>query len=116
MVSCGCSTTNVGAKRPAPINPIKKQESLRPLRPYNRTPGESPGPSRDPFQPSSKIFNSVTTIRINHLRQTPGCPVWQRNYHDHIIRNAADLARVRAYINDNPLHWDEDSENPAAGR
>jgi hypothetical protein len=38
-------------------------------------------------------FKSVATKRINELRNTPGYPVWQRGFHDHIIRNEADLAR-----------------------
>src|SRR5689334_9861727 len=32
-------------------------------------------------------FKAATTKRINESRQTPGAPVWQRNYYEHIIRN-----------------------------
>lgn len=38
---------------------------------------------------------------------------WQRGYYEHIIRNDADLDRIREYIDANPLRWDEDPENPA---
>jgi len=38
--------------------------------------------------------------------------VWQRNYHEHIIRNEKSLNRIREYILDNPLRWDMDRENP----
>jgi REP element-mobilizing transposase RayT len=38
--------------------------------------------------------------------------VWQRNYHDHIIRNDRTLERVRAYIRNNPANWDRDRHNP----
>jgi len=31
--------------------------------------------------------------------------VWQRGYHDRIIRDAADLARIRRYIEINPARW-----------
>lgn len=33
--------------------------------------------------------------------------LWQRAYYDHIIRNDADLDRVRAYIAANPARWTE---------
>jgi hypothetical protein len=40
--------------------------------------------------------------RINDLRGTPGVPVWQRNYFEHIIRNKQSLFRIRHYIKNNP--------------
>lgn len=39
--------------------------------------------------------------------------VWQRNYHEHIIRDEHSLARIREYIVDNPTQWALDRENPA---
>jgi len=53
-------------------------------------------------------FKSAATIRINASRQTPGLPVWQRNYYDHIIRDEDDLNRIREYISNNPLKWELD--------
>jgi putative transposase len=38
--------------------------------------------------------------------------IWQRNYYEHIIRDEPDLTRVRRYIEENPLRWDFDQENP----
>lgn len=35
--------------------------------------------------------------------------IWQRNYHDHIIRNPLELARIREYVALNPARWTEDS-------
>ncbi len=40
---------------------------------------------------------------------------WQRNYHEHIIRNDRDLERIRAYILNNPPNWHADAENPSRG-
>ncbi|MDR0221034.1 MAG: transposase [Lachnospiraceae bacterium] len=34
--------------------------------------------------------------------------LWQRNYHDRIIRNEAEYLRIWQYIDENPLRWDED--------
>lgn len=58
-------------------------------------------------------FKSAVTKRINTLRDNPGCPVWQRNYYEHVIRNDADLDNIRQYIANNPLKWDMDENNPA---
>ena len=37
-----------------------------------------------------------------------GQPVWQRSYHDHVVRNAADYLRIWSYIDTNPAKWRED--------
>ena len=57
-------------------------------------------------------FKASTTKMINQLRNTPGNPVWQRNYYDHIIRDEKDMNRIRDYILNNPLEWAIDNENP----
>ncbi len=44
---------------------------------------------------------------------------WQSSFYDRIIRNDAELHRIREYIQTNPLRWDMDIENPqcsAGGR
>lgn len=53
-------------------------------------------------------FKSSCKIRINDLRNTPGIPVWQRNYYEHVIRNDRDLYEIRKYIENNPLEWYND--------
>ncbi len=57
-------------------------------------------------------FKSAVTRRINNMRGTPGTPVWQRNYYEHIVRDENELNRIREYINNNPLQWALDRENP----
>ena len=37
---------------------------------------------------------------------------FQRNYHEHIVRNENELNRIREYIMNNPLQWQFDRENP----
>ncbi len=59
-------------------------------------------------------FKSITTKRINNMRGTPGTPVWQRNYFEHIIRDEESLERIRDYILNNPATWTEDRENTAS--
>ena len=61
-------------------------------------------------------FKMNTAKRINKLRQTPGVPVWQRNYYERVIRNERELNAVRDYIRHNPLNWALDHDNPQARR
>ncbi|MBL1177186.1 transposase [Pantanalinema sp. GBBB05] len=58
-------------------------------------------------------FKSATTKRINLTRNAAGTPVWQRNYYDHIIRSEASLCRIRQYIQNNPLSWQQDQLHPS---
>lgn len=39
-------------------------------------------------------------------------PLWQRGFHDRIVRNEAELARIREYVDNNPVVWHLDRENP----
>jgi REP element-mobilizing transposase RayT len=57
-------------------------------------------------------FKSSVTQQINEIRSTPGIPVWQRNYYEHVIRNEIDLEETREYIQNNPLKWLEDEYYP----
>ena len=57
-------------------------------------------------------FKSATTKRVNEERRMERSPLWQRNFYEHVIRNEADLGRIRQYIVDNPVRWAEDPENP----
>ncbi|MBL8044893.1 MAG: transposase [Anaerolineales bacterium] len=59
-------------------------------------------------------FKTVSTKHINQLRGTPGATFWQRNYYEHVIRNEADLKRIREYIVLNPARWNNDLYNPNA--
>lgn len=71
-------------------------------------------PTSDSIPTIVRSFKSATTKRINALRATPGAPVWQRNYYEHIVRNEHDLERIRQYIAENPARWHLDRENPHA--
>jgi putative transposase len=65
-------------------------------------------------------FKTLTTKRYTagvHQSQWPAFAgrLWQRNYFEHIVRDAADLDRIRQYIEDNPARWAEDPDNPNVG-
>ncbi len=55
-----------------------------------------------------RAFKSAVSRRINLARCTPGNPVWQRNYWEHIIRDEKDLTNAQAYILNNPIQWEND--------
>lgn len=57
-------------------------------------------------------FKGATTRKIDHHRNTPDTPIWQRNYYEHIIRNETALAQIRQYITDNPRRWENDPLPP----
>jgi REP element-mobilizing transposase RayT len=59
-----------------------------------------------------RSFKSAATRQVNALRHTPGAPVWQRNYYEHVVRNEDDLNEIRQYLLNNPVQWDSDEENP----
>jgi REP element-mobilizing transposase RayT len=61
-------------------------------------------------------FKYQSAKQINALLASPGSPVWQRNYYEHIIRSAAEHARIYDYILSNPAYWSEDQENPGRAR
>ena len=51
---------------------------------------------------------SARLIRKDHVSEF----AWQRNYYEHIIRDQADLLRIREYIADNPARWERDQLHP----
>ena len=51
-------------------------------------------------------YKMSVTKRIRKDR--PDFQVWQRSYHDHVIRNQARYERIWMYIENNPQKWEED--------
>ena len=54
-------------------------------------------------------YKGRTTYEINKLIHKKF--QWQARFYEHVIRNDADLDRVREYIGNNPLNWELDEEN-----
>ncbi|MBE7487061.1 transposase [bacterium] len=80
--------------------------------------GGQPAPTTEQSTPTKPLgrligaFKTVSTRRINEQHAMPGAKFWQRNYYEHIIRNEADLDRIREYIENNSLRWELDKLNP----
>jgi len=83
-----------------------------PLRPYPETLQPPINVAPRSLGAIVRAFKSAVTKRINALRDTPGAPVWQRNYYEHIIRNERELGHLREYILNNPANWASDENNP----
>jgi len=87
-------TDNVGANNYSPLRVRMSVQSMRP-----RGTSKTIGSMIRGFKIGvTKWFHQNTDIR----------DIWQRNYHDHIIRGDADLYRIRQYIINNPAGWEDD--------
>ena len=51
-----------------------------------------------------------TAKQINLLRGTPGVPVWQRDYYEHIIQSDNESEQIELYILNNPSNWKNDND------
>ena len=51
--------------------------------------------------------SGVSRIVRQELEFKPS--LWQTRFHDHIIRNEADLNRIREYVQTNPARWETDT-------
>ena len=70
------------------------------------------GTTTGSFSSIIQNFKSVSTRKINKFRSNPGCPAWQRNFYERVLRNENELFRAREYIANNPMQWELDKENP----
>ena len=63
-------------------------------------------------QRHSTISNVVGYLKMNASKQIHKiCSVdkiWQRSFHDHIIRDHKDFEKIFDYVNDNPQNWEKD--------
>jgi REP element-mobilizing transposase RayT len=76
--------------------------------------GLKPAPTTTRRRTLSEVVRAFKTFsgrRINELRASPGLPVWQRGYYEHIVRTEKGLREIRRYILDNPKNWSRDPEN-----
>jgi REP element-mobilizing transposase RayT len=56
-------------------------------------------------------YKASVTHRINDLQNDIPFQ-WQKSFYDRVIQNENELSRIRKYIQNNPLKWDLDRENP----
>ncbi len=57
--------------------------------------------------PTKSVINIVRSIKILTTKEI-GHNIFQRSFHDHIIRNEKDYTEIYTYIENNPARWAED--------
>lgn len=57
-----------------------------------------------PTKPLSTVIGSMKRAAAKRA----GIPLWQKSFHDHVIRGEADYRRIWSYIDANPRKWRED--------
>ena len=65
------------------------------------------GSSRTPTPTNMKIPHFISTFK-RLCNKEYGKNIWQRSFHDHIIRNQKDYDRIWTYIEINPYKWEQD--------
>ena len=65
------------------------------------------GTSRTPSPTNAKIPGFISTFK-RFTNKECGISIWQRSYHDRIIRNDEEYLRIWKYIDENPIRWTED--------
>jgi len=65
-----------------------------------------------PLHKRSRLSKIVGYLKMNASKQIRehgyASEVWQRSYHDHIIRNQRDYEMIVEYVRNNPLNWERD--------
>lgn len=57
--------------------------------------------------PTKSIENIVRSFKTLVTKEI-GISIWQRSYHDHIVRGEADYKKIWEYIDTNVSKWEED--------
>jgi len=73
---------------------------------YETENGGRPG-AASPTKSVNQIINGLKTISTKQI----GFSVWQRSFHDHIIRNEREFLEICNYIDNNPINWVNDIYN-----
>ena len=64
-----------------------------------------------PLRSPSKTVRAIVRGFKSAVSKKIGFSAWQRNYHEHIIRDSRDFEKITNYIRNNPACWDIDGFN-----
>jgi putative transposase len=56
-----------------------------------------------PLPKLAKSLKGITAKRANEMLALMGCPFWQEESYDHLVRNDREFERIRFYIEHNPV-------------
>ena len=68
------------------------------------------GTSRTPSPTNAVIPSMISTLK-RFVNKKTGFNLWQRSFHDHIIRNEKEFLDICNYIDNNPINWVNDIYN-----
>jgi putative transposase len=93
--------THQGPTHQGPTGPTQHAHTLEPM-------------MADPRMVLGKVIRAWKAKSSRLIRQG-GHRVfaWQSRYYEHIIRNPAELHRIRRYVRENAVRWESDREYPA---
>jgi len=57
-------------------------------------------------------ISTVINQMKGYVSKQIGYSIWQKLFHDHIIRNEADYIKIWRYIDENPINWQNDCFYP----
>lgn len=58
--------------------------------------------------PANDIIPVMISVLKRFINKEIGFNIWQRSYHDHIIRNEKSFDKIWEYIENNPARWKKD--------
>ncbi|MEM8559882.1 MAG: transposase [Bacteroidota bacterium] len=70
-------------------------------------------------RPLGRLVGAFKTVAVNRIagaEDVVAPPVWQRGYHERIVRSDVAFANVRRYIVKNPARWSRAPTGNRAGR
>ena len=53
-------------------------------------------------------ISTVIQQMKGYVTKQLGCPIWQKLFHDHVIRGEKEYQKIWEYIEGNPMKWAED--------
>ena len=65
------------------------------------------GPSGTPAPTNETLPKLISTFKRLTNRRC-GAQLWQRSYHEHVIRNENDYREIWEYVDTNPARWVDD--------
>ena len=76
--------------------------------------GLRPAPTTANLSEIVGVFKSFSSRQIHAANASSPKKIWQRGFHDHVVRNRNECERIKRYILHNPARWEFDRENAQA--
>ena len=74
----------------------------------SRTPSPTIGDGGPLPSPANETLPKLISTFKRFSNRKCGVQLWQRSYHEHVIRNETDYQQIWEYIDNNPARWTED--------